>query len=112
MQEFAKNLFTVRRDQVDLKLIFDHLRNYLICGAVFYAGNVLVSQAAVGNKLPYFGMVTVWFLQVLAFLLSSLNFTYGLFAVRALSEKPWNPWLFAVFTVCLFFAFQQLVVAR
>jgi hypothetical protein len=112
MKEFAENLFTIRRDQVDLKYIFDYFRNYLICGALFYAGNVLITRGAVVSKIPYFGFVAGWFFQVLAFVLFSLNFTHGQFAIRALAEKPIYRWLFIVINVFFFFALQELVAIK
>lgn len=112
MREFAKRLFNICYDQVDLKYIFDHFRNYLICGALFYAGTVLLNRGAMIGKIPYFGFVAGWLFQVLAFVLFSLNFTHGQFAVRAITDKPFNHWVFAAFSVFLFFALVELVVVR
>lgn len=109
MRDFAKRLFAVRRDQVDLKFIFDHLRNYGICAALFYAGEHVLNYGSRTSILPHFDLVSGWILKFMALWLFSLNFTHGLFAIRALSNKPLNQWLFAIVTVFLFFVVGELI---
>jgi len=112
MRDFAKRLFNVRREQIDLKFIFDHLGNYGICALLYYAGEHVLNNGSRTSPLPNFNLVSGWALEFIAFWLFSLNFTHGLFAIRALSKKPLNQWLFAIVTIFFFFVIGELISIR
>lgn len=109
MEKLAEQILRVRREQVDLKFLFDHLRNYGICAAMFYAGNHIATSGAQISHSPYIASASAIIFQALAFMLFSLNFTHGLFAIRTLSEKPINQWLFSIFTVLSFYMLVELI---
>ncbi len=109
MAKLAERILRVRREQVDLKFLFDHLRNYGICAAMFFAGNHIAISGAQISHSAYIASATAIIFQTLAFMLFSLNFTHGLFAIRTLSDKPINQWLFSVFTVLSFYMLIELI---
>jgi hypothetical protein len=109
MKSLAKQVLQVRREQIDIKFIFDHLRNYGICAAIFYAGNHIATNGAQISHSPLIASAAAIIFQFLAFVLFNLNFTHGLFAIRALSDKPINQWLFSIFTVLSFYMLSELI---
>ena len=112
MEKLAEQMLHVRREQVDIKFLFDHLRNYGICAAIFYAGNHIAANGAQISHSAYIASAAAIIFQLLAFVLFNLNFTHGLFAVRALSDKPINQWVFSVFTVLSFYILAELIGVR
>lgn len=112
MGKLAEQILRVNREQIDIKFIFDHLRNYGICAAIFYAGNYITTNGAQISHSAHIASAAAIIFQALAFILFSLNFTHGLFAIRALSDSPINQWVFSVFTVLAFYILLELIGVR
>ena len=112
METFSKQLLHVRREDVDLKFVFDHFRNYLICCALAFGSKELAISDRV-IMVPYMSGVASYVLGFLAFFLFSLNWTHGLFAVKAISKAPRiNETIYMVFTILLNLIFLQLLGIR
>jgi hypothetical protein len=112
MRKLSEQMFMVRREQIDIKFLFDHLRNYGICAAIFYAGNHIATHGAQISHSAFIASAAAIIFQLLAFVLFNFNFTHGMFAVRALSENPINKWLFSIFYVLSFYILIELVGVR
>lgn len=112
MEKLAEQFLRVNREQIDIKFMFDHLRNYGICAAIFYAGNHIGTSGAQISHSPVIASAAAVIFQALAFFMFSLNFTHGLFAIRALSDKPINQWIFSTFTVLTFYILLELIGVR
>lgn len=111
LRAFSEQIFRVDRKSVDLKFIFDHFRNYLICGALVLAGKVLETSESFVS-FAHFNTAASWLLLFCGFLLFTLNFTHGLFAVKAVSKHKISDWLYVTFTVLLFMTLTQILGVR
>lgn len=112
MEKLAEQFLLVKREQIDIKFLFDHMRNYGICAAIFYAGNHIGTSGAQISHSIYIASAAAILFQALAFILFSLNFTHGLFVIRVLSDKPINQWIFTAFTVLSFYILLELIGVR
>jgi hypothetical protein len=111
MRTLSEQMFKVDPKVIDIKFIFDHFRNYLICGALVFASKVLEKSETLAS-FPNFNTAASWVLLLAGFLLFSFNFTHGLFAIRAVNGRRINDWLFAIFTVLLFMTLTQFLGVR
>jgi hypothetical protein len=111
MRAFSEQMFKVDPKSVDLKFIFDHFRNYLICGALVFGSNALEKSESF-MSFPHFNTAASWLLLIVGFVLFSLNFTHGLFALKAVSKHRINDWIYAVVTVLLFMTLTQILGVR
>jgi hypothetical protein len=111
MRAFSEQLFKVDPKSVDLKFIFDHFRNYLICGALVFGSKALEKSEGFVS-FPYFNTAASWLLLITGFLLFSLNFAHGLFALKAVTKSRINDWIYVLCSVLLFMTLTQVLGVR
>lgn len=109
--ELMLHLLHVESKDVTLKWVFDHVRNYMICGAVLWAGTK-------GFRLPSNDVID-WFvyraggsvLLVAAILLFALNMAHGIVGFSKIKNLgAIGKITYLICTMLLFFAAQVLFV--
>jgi hypothetical protein len=85
-----KERFIEVSDQdINLKFLFDHLRNYIICGAVIFAAAQLMFGEKTISGIPYFGIVSGFILFIISYVFFWLNIFQGMHAASVcLKLKP------------------------
>jgi len=98
---FRKRFIEVSDREINLKFLFDHMRNYLICGALMFAGVKVMFKQSTFLELPYMSVIAGGMLFVIGYGLFWMNIFQGMFAVSVYGKlKPQNsPWLFIAFVV-------------
>jgi hypothetical protein len=82
--------FRVYPKDVNLKFVFDNLRNYGIAAVLFYTGILILKNGTTGTLLafPYAAGITGGIVMLSAFVLAVLNFMHGIVAM--LVVRPWR----------------------
>ena len=87
-EQLLQHLLHLETRDVNLEFVFDHIRNYGICGAMLWIGGKVLAQAHNGTDL--FGMTMEMLagatLFALPWLLFALNFGHGVIAVSKLQD--------------------------
>jgi hypothetical protein len=108
--------FALPEETVSLKLVFDNLRNYLICGALIVAINAIVSQ-------PQSQEWIVWpaFAKVLAYVLLFANVVQSWLIVDHVAMKvarfpkevrpTWGRWRRRLLRLFVVLAFAPVILA-
>lgn len=93
---------------INLKFLFDNIRNYMICEIVFIASAHLLSADKTYFKIPFFGKIAGSVLLLIAGVLALLNLFQGMYAIKVyLAIKfSWLYWL----TLTLSFTFLAYIL--
>jgi hypothetical protein len=110
--DFLKLLFKVEPKDVNLKYIFDHIRNYAICGGMLgISVKVLAKPEGSDFLAVMFHFLAGGILFSMPWILFALNFAHGIFAFCAIREaKEINPYVFVTITFLLFLAACKLMI--
>ena len=104
-EDFLKLLLKIEAKDVNLKFVFDHIRNYGICGLMLGIGVKVLAHPDEANVLgAFFDYLAGGVLFALPWALFALNFFHGIsafFAIRDAKEVH-KYWYLAV---CLFLFF-------
>jgi hypothetical protein len=97
-------------DQVDLKWLFDHFRNYGIAGALMFASQHVLDKPS-ASVIPHFNQfasVTFFMLSALLFL---LNFIHGGIAYKKQFGSQ-RLWTYALLAITWFMLMEELMQTR
>ena len=100
-EAIVRQLLRVDDRDASLKGIFDHFRNYAICGGVLAVATVL------GKSREPLELVAAGILVVIFFALLALNIAQGLVLVSALGISRWAG---IALGIIMLFVFGQLAV--
>lgn len=111
-EDFLKLLLKVDAKDVNLKFVFDHIRNYGICGLMLGIG---VKVLAHPDKTNFLGIIFDFLaggvLFALPWGLFALNFLHGIFAFFAIRDsKEVNKYWYLAITLLLFFSAGKLMM--
>jgi hypothetical protein len=89
------NFIKVESKDVNLKFVFDNLRNYGIAALFFYTGVLIFKNGASSILLdfPYAAGTVGVIIMVTAVILASLNFIQGTLALHAVKKLSLVPYL-------------------
>ncbi|WP_430472798.1 hypothetical protein ACQ0MK_11975 [Thalassospira lucentensis] len=99
--EFVEAITDPKEGGKNIKLIFDHIRNYAIASSVMLAGAYTLKNGSASIGLPYIGWITGSMLVLSGFLLYAFNF---IVVVRLLAGKKFSGNRFISFSIYLLFA--------
>ncbi|ENV51422.1 MULTISPECIES: hypothetical protein [Acinetobacter] len=112
-----KQLLEVDPSKIDLKFIFDHVRNYGIAATVMIAGFYLAKHPQESmTLLPSFDIFWAIFLMILGLVLSIFNLTQAIWIVAKLKLPMFLYFLFSFIlffgTTKLFWTYTKQVIAQ
>ncbi len=111
-EDFLKLLLKVDAKDVNLKFVFDHIRNYGICGLMFGIDiKVLVHPDKANFLGAFFDLLAGSLLFSLPWILFVLNFVHGIsafFAIRSVKEV--NKYWYLAVNLALFVAAGKLMM--
>jgi hypothetical protein len=113
-EQILGHLLHVSPKDVTLKFVFDHIRNYGICGVMLLAGARVVREAIQSdNPIDYVTGLVAWgVLFALPWLLFALNFAHGIFAVAALQDlSKVRKWVYFVLSFLVFVAAGRFMIS-
>ncbi|MDP2698696.1 hypothetical protein [Thalassospira sp.] len=90
----------------NIKLIFDHIRNYLIAASVMAAGLYILKYGSKFIILPYVGMVTGILLSISGFTLYVMNLVV---ALKILSKTNFSKNRYLSYTISIFMSMSLLI---
>ena len=107
-ERFLRHILEVDPQKVDLKFIFDHVRNYGIAATVMLVGIYLGKHPETSMSfIPSFDIFWAIFLICLGFLLNILNFVQ---AVLILAKLKLHIAVYFAFSLLLFFITSKLFI--
>lgn len=107
-ERFLRHILEVDPQKIDLKFIFDHIRNYGIAATVMIAGAFLARHPEASTGLiPSFDPFWSIFLIFIGFLLNILNLVQ---AIWILTKLKLHILVYVVFSILLFMATSTLFV--
>lgn len=111
-EDFLKHLLKIEAKDVNLKFVFDHIRNYGICGLMLGIGiKVFEHPDQVSALRAMFDFLAGGLLIALPWGLFALNFYHGLLAFIAIRDaKEVNKYWYLAITILLFFAASKLML--
>lgn len=114
---FRKRFIEVSDQDINLKFLFDHMRNYLICGAVMFAGAKIMFGKDSFSGIPYSGLVAGLILVGIGYGLFWMNIFQGMFAASVYGKlKPQKSLsvfaAFVIFGTLLTLVFLELIRAK
>ena len=111
-EDFLKHLLKIDPKDVNIKFIFDHIRNYGICGAMLYVSvKVLANPNKTDVGTVMLDMLAGAVLFALPWFLFALNFVHGIAAFFSLREsKEVNKYLYLFFCFLLGLAAIKLML--
>ncbi|MEX8505196.1 hypothetical protein [Leptothrix ochracea] len=84
MNKFLNSMIKVEAKDVNLKFIFDHFKNYSICGLMLATGFAVWSHPKIYFFWEPLGYLLAALLVLLSWILSGFNFFQGIFAFYAI----------------------------
>lgn len=95
------NFIKVELKDINLKFVFDNLRNYGIAAIFFYTGALIFKNGASSTLLdfPYAGGTVGTIVMVTALILAVLNFIQGILAILKVKKLSLIPYF--IITICL-----------
>lgn len=109
-----RHLLHLSPKDVTLKFVFDHIRNYAICGGMLYAGTRVVQlNSEHTNCIDYAWNLIAWsVLFALPWLLFALNFAHGVFAAFTLQKADKvRTWVYMIGALIIFIAASKFMVS-
>ena len=98
--EALKHLLSLEPNEIRLKWVFDHVRNYALAAAVMVAGFYLFKHGATVSSWPGAGYVFGTLLLLSGFLLFALNMVQPIWAMAKL-KVPILPYMVVRFIIFL-----------
>jgi hypothetical protein len=96
--------------EVDMKWLFDHLRNYGIAGTLLYASRHVASRPS-AFFIPHFNDFASAAFALISIVLFLLNFAHGGVAYKKCFGRP-RLWIYAVLSVVWFLLMAELMEVR
>ncbi|MBK4735906.1 hypothetical protein [Noviherbaspirillum pedocola] len=96
--------------EVDMKFLFDHIRNYGIAGTLMYASHHVNTRPSM-SFIPHFGEFAAAAFAVISIFLFIINFLHGGVAYRMRFGRP-RLWIYAVLSVVWFLLMAELMELR
>jgi hypothetical protein len=108
-------LIKIEDKDINLKFLFDNVRNYLICEIVFIASAHLFSAKKTFFEIPFFGKIAGSALLLIASVLALLNLFQGMYAFKVYLKIKfsWLYWLALTlsFTFLTYILWELLLIA-
>lgn len=99
----------VEKKEVNLKFVFDHLRNYGIAAVLFYTGASIFNNGSLSTFLQSIngaGATIGVVVMLSAFLLAVLNFVQGMFALNAAIKL--NKWVYSLIVLIMHYVLFEV----
>jgi hypothetical protein len=111
-EDFLKLLLKVEAKDVNLKFVFDHIKNYGICGLMLGIGVKVLAHPDKTNFLgAFFDLLAGGVLFSLPWVLFALNFGHGILAFFAIrNAKEVNKYWYLAICISLFFPAGKLMM--
>lgn len=111
-EDFLKLLLKVEAKDVNLKFVFDHIRNYGICGLMLGIGVKVLAHPDKSSFLGvFFDLLAGGLLFSLPWVLFALNFFHGISAFFAIRDaKEVNKYWYLAVCLLLFFPAGKLMM--
>ena len=111
-EDFLKLLLKVEAKDVNLKFVFDHIRNYGICGLMLGIAVKVLAHPDKSNVLgAFFNFLEGGLLFSLPWVLFALNFAHGISAFFAIRDaKEVNKYWYLAVSLLLFFSAGKLMM--
>lgn len=78
---FRQRFIDVDDNEINLKFLFEHIKNYLVCATVFFSAIYVISASETVIGIPGFGVISGSILCLIAVGLFGLNLLQGMHAV-------------------------------
>jgi hypothetical protein len=87
-ESLLMQFISVKKSEVNLKFLFDHIRNYLICGTILASGLYVIRNGTVLIPFEWAKWIEGGLLIAIFILLMALNLAQGSYAAKLLRAPP------------------------
>ncbi|MGI2856447.1 hypothetical protein ACRTDR_20035 [Shewanella algae] len=109
IQTQESSFLLVEKNEVNLKFVFDHLRNYGIAAVLFYTGASIFNNGSLSTFLQSIngaGATIGVVVMLSAFLLAVFNFVQGMYALNAAIKL--NKWVYSLIVLMMHYVLFEV----